>query len=191
MLAHYISPQNQREAERELDDAFEPDNDDEDASPESSMTSRVGTQDIRLIAADSNSTNSVPGSYDFERDYDCPPPGSPPLPSAVALPNDYGNSNGQMPTTPAHVPASRLSFFRRAVGSVLPTHYTSISIEPQLLRTRGGGIENDGVFTNVTAKPQRTEENRTADEDTRIAPENVQADAPPVSPSSCYILLKS
>ncbi len=39
-----------------------------------------------------------PGAYNFEFvDYDYPPPGSPPSPSATALPNNIGNSNGLVP----------------------------------------------------------------------------------------------
>lgn len=42
-----------------------------------------------------------PGTYDFENmdfDYIRPPPGSPPGPSARALPNEFGNSNGEVPS---------------------------------------------------------------------------------------------
>lgn len=40
----------------------------------------------------------TPGAYDFEREYDCPPPGSPPGPSTRAIQgNTIGNTNGLIP----------------------------------------------------------------------------------------------
>ncbi|KAJ7603158.1 metal homeostatis protein bsd2 [Mycena polygramma] len=122
----------------------------------------------------------VPGAYDFEREYDCPPPGSPPRPSAFALPNDIGNSNGRVPTEPVIPPAPRSSFFRRAVGTILPTHYTRLpSSDPAASGVRGGGIENDGVFANVMAKPQRARTIRTEDGEIHMVPEDNQKEPPP------------
>ncbi|KAF5367572.1 hypothetical protein D9758_003791 [Tetrapyrgos nigripes] len=126
---------------------------------------------------------SIPGFYDFERDYDHPPPGSPPGPSTVALPNDWGNSNGQLPTSPVAPSAPRLprrSFFRRIVGSVLPTHYVQVPTSSR----RDRPIENDGVFANMMAKPQPVQTVRTVDQDgnvnVHLVPEDsVQKEAPP------------
>ena len=97
----------------------------------------------------------LPGAYDFERDYsyDVPPPGSPLHPSDRARPNDYGNSNGRIPTSPIPRSPPRPSFIRRAAGVLLPQHYTRVSTSDSH-HPLGGGIENDGVFANVMAKPQ-------------------------------------
>ncbi|KAJ6448940.1 hypothetical protein C8R45DRAFT_1045723 [Mycena sanguinolenta] len=127
----------------------------------------------------------VPGAYDFEREYDYPPPGSPPrsaFPSALALPNDIGNSNGRLPTEPVVPPVPRASFFRRAVGAILPTHYTRLpGSDPSAgpAGVRGGGIENDGVFANVMAKPQRARTVRTEDGEVHMVPEDNQKEPPP------------
>ncbi|KAJ7727309.1 hypothetical protein DFH07DRAFT_757799 [Mycena maculata] len=122
----------------------------------------------------------VPGAYDFNREYDCPPPGSPPRPSALALPNDIGNSNGRLPTEPVIPPAPRSSFFRRAVGAILPTHYARLpASDPVPSGVRGGGIENDGVFANVMAKPQRARTITTEDGEIYMVPEDNQKEPPP------------
>jgi len=123
--------------------------------------------------------------YDFEREFDYvrPPPGSPPRPSAVALPNDFGNSNGLLPSSPVDAPPTthRPSFFRRAVGAILPTHYTRLPTTGGLTPARivGGGTQNDGVFANVTAKPTRPVQARTDDGDVYVMPEEAQSNAPP------------
>ncbi|THV03195.1 hypothetical protein K435DRAFT_568765, partial [Dendrothele bispora CBS 962.96] len=124
---------------------------------------------------------TVPGAYDFERDYDHPPPGSPPGPSAFARPNDWGNSNGQLPTSPVAPSAPRLprpSWFRRAVGAVLPTHYVQIPTSSNGPRP----MENDGVFANMMAKPQPAQTIQTVDQDGNVylVPEDTaQKEAPP------------
>ncbi|KAK7454626.1 hypothetical protein VKT23_011379 [Stygiomarasmius scandens] len=126
---------------------------------------------------------SVPGTYDFEREYDQPPPGSPPGPSEFAQPNDYGNSNGYIPTSPVLASAPRLprpSFFRRVVGAVLPTHYVQVPTSSHVPRP----VENDGVFANVMAKPQPAQAIQTIDQDGNInvhlVPEDTaQKEAPP------------
>jgi hypothetical protein len=178
MSARYAalpSSQSAPDARRELEAAFE--SDDDDGNTESTPL-HIHPLDAGPHSADSAS--SIPAAYDFERDYDYPPPGSPPRPSAVALPNDYGNSNGQIPTSPVSVSVPRPSFFRRAVGAVLPTHYIRIPAESQRAQTRGGGLENDGVFANVMAKPQRPQVVHSTDGDVRIVPEESQKEAPPV-----------
>lgn len=102
-------------------------------------------------------TVHVPGTYNFEAvDYDYPPPGSPPPPSAVALPNEHGNSNGLIPAF--NLPQSRgphRMWFQRAAAAILPSSVlTKIGLAPQRPSGPiGGGMNNDGVFANVTAKP--------------------------------------
>lgn len=161
-------------ATREMEDAFGDDDDeDEHDSHESTPLTRRHAQEPSLIS----------GTYDFERDYDYtqPPPGSPPGPSATALPNNYGNSNGMLPMAPVIEPSRGPSFFRRAVGSLLPTHYQRVATEAPTARTVGGGVENDGVFANVMAKPVRGARNvRAEDGSVYLAPEETQKEQPPV-----------
>lgn len=152
------------DAERELDDAFD--------APE--------TDDDNGDHSQPSPSPAIPGAYDFEREYDHPPPGSPPKPTARALPNDYGNSNGLLPTSPlTYSSASRPSIFRRAVGALLPSHYVRVPTQSSL--PTGGGIENDGVFANVSAKPHRPAQvSRNPDGSIYIVPEDNQKEAPPV-----------
>jgi hypothetical protein len=131
-------------------------------------------------------TSAIPsGTYDFEREYDFPPPGSPPPPTSQALPNDYGNSNGFLPTAPVAIPKPRRSLFQRVAGAILPTHYQRLPTENHSTRPTGGGIENDGVFANVTAKPQPVRTVRAANGEVHIVPEDNQKESPPV----CILLL--
>ena len=98
------------------------------------------------------------GTYDFEAiDYDFPPPGSPP-PRDRALPNnDWGNSNGLIPSGPAARPRQ----LRRRPAFEWTRRILPASIADRLVGRSdgrpglavGGGIGNDGVFANVTAKP--------------------------------------
>ncbi len=96
-----------------------------------------------------------PGTYDFENvDYDHPPPGSPPLPTTTALPNEYGNSNGLIPSfDSAQYP--RRNWFQRTAAAVLPPNVAErIGLGTQRPSGPvGSGTLNDGVFANVTAKP--------------------------------------
>lgn len=185
MSPHY-SPIPPSQPDHELDAAFESDNEDDDveSTPLTHNTTHSPQNSIHL---NSDVTSSIPGAYDFEREYDYPPPGSPPPPSARALPNDYGNSNGLLPTSPVQqIAAPRPSFFRRAVGVILPSHYVRVPTE-EAARTRGGGIENDGVFANVMAKPQRARAVETGDGNVYMVPEDNQKEVPPVS--SAFLLL--
>jgi hypothetical protein len=178
MPAQYAPLPNPRadpDPENEMNEAFESDEPDpgEEARslPEQPADERRGG--VSSVTA---------GAYDFEREYDMPPPGSPPSPSAVALPNDYGNSNGFIPTEPVSVPTtSRPSLFRRVMGAILPTHYTPLPTgETSHTGARGSGIENDGVFANVQAKPSVPKTIRTDDGEIYTIPEEVQKEPPPV-----------
>jgi hypothetical protein len=181
MPARYAALPNSRSPpdadSREMEEAFG--SDDEDGSEETTPLTRedsAAPQAAVVLATG----NSIPGAYDFEREYDVPPPGSPPLPSAMARPNDWGNSNGLIPTQPIQPSAPAPSFFRRVVGSVLPTHYARVPTEPGHTRARGGGVENDGVFANVMAKPGRARPVRADDGSVHMVPEEIQKEAPPV-----------
>src|SRR5690349_5101781 len=95
-----ILPTNAREAEREMEAAFESDNDDDTGSMHSLDHSNGNNDDESVGHTVSGgyrqlTINTIPGSYNFEREYeyDYPPPGSPPELSASARPNDFGNSN--------------------------------------------------------------------------------------------------
>lgn len=175
MSAHYSAlpnPQSQLDTERELDDAFDESDGDDD------IESTPLTQAHQSAVA-AERQNPAAGTYDFERDYDYPPPGSPPRPSAFALPNDIGNSNGHLPTSPVRQSLPRPSFFRRALGGILPTHYAPVPTD-SVIRV-GGGVDNDGVFANVMAKPARARTVRTDNGDVHVVPEDSSQDAPPVS----------
>lgn len=181
--SHYAPLPTVDDATREMENAFEDedDADDHESSPLNPVRHQPQQQQVH--------SSQIPGAYDFERDYDytMPPPGSPPGPSSTALPNNYGNSNGLVPTAPAIEPPRGPSFFRRAVGAVLPTHYQRIATEAPSARTVGGGVENDGVFANVMAKPVRGARTvRAADGSIYLAPEETQKEAPPV----CHVIFE-
>ncbi|KAF8834311.1 hypothetical protein BDN67DRAFT_985418 [Paxillus ammoniavirescens] len=168
------------EADRELDEAFDSDGEEQSTS----VTTPLAHSGSAVPAAEASKVGpAATGAYDFERDYDYdrPPPGSPPRPSAVALPNNFGNSNGLPPSSPVGTTLPRPSFFRRAVGAILPTHYTRLPTSGGVSHPGviGGGTHNDGVFANVTAKPSRPIEVRTDAGDVYMVPEEVQSSAPP------------
>ncbi|PPQ95722.1 hypothetical protein CVT26_008365 [Gymnopilus dilepis] len=174
------NPRSAPDAEREMEDAFDLNSEHEEQADHETapLTNNHNIQSARSENTQSAETSAIPGAYDFEREYDFPPPGSPPRPSSRALPNDYGNSNGLLPTAPVAVPKPRQSFFRRAVGAILPTHYQRVPTDHPT-RPTGGGTENDGVFANVVAKPQPGRVVRTEDGDVHILPEETQKESPP------------
>ncbi|KAI0705783.1 hypothetical protein C8T65DRAFT_652713 [Cerioporus squamosus] len=175
------------DAQRELDDAFDSDDEGQDSSESTPLTRALPPRSDSHYHPPLDgefpepipTPQSVPGGYDFERDYDYPPPGSPPGPSSVALPNDFGNSNGFLPTSPVRPPQPSVSFWRRAAGALLPQHYVRVPTEAPGRRFVGGGTENDGVFANVAAKPSRGIEITDENGDVHIVPEDVQKETPP------------
>lgn len=179
----------QEDADRDLEDAFGGD-DEEEALESTRLINQNGQPGGNPSHGNRPQPIQIPGTYDFERDYDytMPPPGSPPRPSATALPNDYGNTNGLVPTSPIATPlrSGQSSggfsvFFRKAVGSILPTHYQTLPTESPTPRVVGGGIQNDGVFANVMAKPVISARTITDDDGSVfLAPETTQSQAPPV-----------
>lgn len=188
MPAHYLplsNPRSAPDAGREMEDAFDLDNDDEhdthgdhESTP---LTHNVTPPTTAPYESSSRpESTALAGGYDFEREYDFPPPGSPPPPTSHALPNDWGNSNGFLPTAPIAIPKPRRSFFQRVAGAILPTHYQPVPTENHSARPTGGGIENDGVFANVTAKPQAPRTVLSANGDVHIVPEDNQKETPPV-----------
>ena len=180
------------DADRDLQDAFGDDDDEEDTLESTRLINETHLSGVNVnppLHGSRPQPIRIPGTYDFERDYDytMPPPGSPPRPSATALPNDIGNTNGLVPTSPVVTPltsgrsSGRLTgFFRKAVGSILPTHYQSLPTESPSPRVIGGGTQNDGVFANVMAKPVLSARTVADDGSIFLAPETVQSQAPPV-----------
>ena len=191
----------QEDADRDLEDAFKEDDDEEDVLESTRLINQRNQPGGNPSHGNRPQPIQIPGSYDFERDYDytMPPPGSPPRPSATALPNDYGNTNGLVPTSPVTTTPLRSGqssggfsvFFRKAVGSILPTHYQTLPTESPSPRVVGGGIQNDGVFANVMAKPVSSARTTTDDGSVFLAPETTQSQAPPVCVHPQILLLRS
>lgn len=176
--------QSSRDADRELHDAFESDDDDDENCIECPPSDYRRVDTLSYVADPPKCTSgitTVPATYDFERnyDYDRPPPGSPPQLLATALPNDIGNSNGELPTSPLGTTLPRPSFLRRAVGAILPTHYIRVPTREPPTGVRGGGIQNDGVFSNVVVKPASSVPIQAEDGSIYMVPEETQSAAPP------------
>ena len=149
--------------EDELEAAFEASDDEEEHANESSpLTHQRNSSEDNVPSADpapattgrpAHSRSATIDAYDFEADrYDFPPPGSPPRRDR-AFTNDWGNSNGIIPTGPIARPQvnSRpaLGWMRR----VLPARLAERITPSQQGRRVGGGTGNDGVFSNISAKP--------------------------------------
>ncbi|OBZ76643.1 Metal homeostatis protein BSD2 [Grifola frondosa] len=189
MSARYAplpNPHTNPNAVDEMEAAFNDSDDDEDHRPLSTARNGYHSLPNAEPPAVQESIPAVPGAYDFENvdyDYTRPPPGSPPGPSSRALPNEFGNSNGLVPSFSSldvQADAERGGWFRRTAVSILPTHYVRRwGLAPEVPNGAvGGGIGNDGVFANVTAKPTRPIRIQDGDE-TYLVPEEAQKDAPP------------
>jgi hypothetical protein len=188
------NPASQKDINDELEAAFD-DSDDEETTSESHPLNPVSTSHPHTPVAASH----VPGTYDFNADYDYPPPGSPPRPSALALPNNHGNSNGITSfTVDSTAQTQRKGWFGRTAAAILPTHYVQRFGLGQRVPSGavGGGGNMDGVFANVTAKPTRpvriqdggryliyyyriVSAYRTLGDETYVVPEDSRAEAPP------------
>jgi len=169
------NPRSDHDAHQEMDAAF---GDSEDEDDKISETHPLNPHSSPVRPA------HIPGTYDFDAvDYDYPPPGSPPPPSTTAFPNDHGNSNGVVPVftlDSTAEPRRARGWFQRNVVGLLPSHYVRrLGFGPQIpAGAVGGGINNDGVFANVTAKPSRPVR-ITEGDDTYMVPEHARAEAPP------------
>lgn len=162
-------------AEDEMERAFESDDEDHENTP----LARIPVPSVQPTEP----TQPREGTYDFEREYeyDRPPPGSPP--ASTPPTTAFGNSNGIIPS-PSDIlrreprtHGAKPSFFRRAVGALLPQHYARIpSSEPEV---RGSGLENDGVFSNVSARPTPPRTVQDDNGDVHVMPEDAQSDVPP------------
>lgn len=178
MSARYAplpNPHTDPEAIDEMEAAFDDSDDDED--DRAPLTSRNGNHSLPNAEplphgrdhepfGRSAAQAAAPAAYDFENtdyDYVRPPPGSPPGPSSRALPNEFGNSNGLVPSfsnvrTDASSGSGRRNWISRTAASVLPNYYVErwgLGSSGRSQGPVGGGTANDGVFANVTAKPSR------------------------------------
>jgi len=97
----------------------------------------------------------------------CITTGSPPT---RAIPNAIGNTNGNIPTAPPQIPHRGPNLFQRIFPGLRRNAPT---------RPVGGGIDNDGVFANLNAKPSRGRVVSDGDNGVHVVPEEVQAEAPP------------
>ena len=172
MSARYAPLPTQQPSEHsddELDAAFNGSDDefddDDDTAPVSESQplnpSRSGRASPPLPNRNRPQPIAIPGAYDFERvDYDVPPPGSP----TRAMVNDYGNSNGLVPSFDTDAGSSgnghggARSWFSRTATNLLPSHYVrqlGLGGPSTPAAHVGGGGSNDGVFANLSAKPER------------------------------------
>ncbi|KIJ56705.1 hypothetical protein M422DRAFT_22866 [Sphaerobolus stellatus SS14] len=162
--------------ERELEETFavvwESDDEDDD-SPDAESKPLNPRREASPPPEPASGTTGA--TYDFENlDYDYPPPGSPPGPTMAVPNNPIGNNNGRIPTSPPQIPTPRRQgLFHRAVQVVFPglRHHVPAHV--------GGGIENDGVFANINAKPSRGRVVNDGDNGIYVVPEDVQTEAPP------------
>src|SRR5215475_1175073 len=130
--SHRYGPLPTRQSQSDLDPSIEmeaafddSDDDDSDHIPESRPLNQLN-QPHPLASVPESPSPQQAHSYDFENvAYDYPPPGSPPTPSAVALPNDHGNSNGLIPsfTLDTSVIPQRRGWLGRTAASILPSYY--------------------------------------------------------------------
>jgi hypothetical protein len=145
------NPRSDEPAQNEMDAAFDDSEDEDDHNTSSEAQPLNPSSTVTPVRP------QIPGTYDFENvDYDYPPPGSPPAPSTIALPNEHGNSNGVIPSF-SMIPAvpPRGSWFHRTAAFILPSKFANrLGLTPRRpVGVFGGGLNNDGVFANVTAKP--------------------------------------
>jgi len=172
LLNSRLGTQAQRDQEEEMAAAFDYSEDDDDNDNDDSdnddndshnpmetqpLNPQTASNAFRFSANPSRTQSAtVPSTYDFENvDYDYPPPGSPPIPSSTALPNNIGNSNGLIPSFHPAAPPFHMNWLRRTAAAILPprlVHKFRIGYyRPS--GPVGSGSSNDGVFANVTAKP--------------------------------------
>ena len=169
MSARYAPLPTQRPSDHsddELDAAFNGSDDeldyDDDNAPASESQPLNPSRSGRASPPHSIQTHplpiAIPGAYDFERvDYDVPPPGSP----TRAMVNDYGNSNGHIPSFDTDADSAGLgpqgsrSWFSRTAANLLPSHYVhqlGLGGPSTSAVHVGGGDMNDGVSSNISAK---------------------------------------
>lgn len=167
----------------EMDRAFE--SDDEDQHGEETPLNHTASNDISTNVSITTTPPTPPGAYDFERDYEysIPATGGPPSSSTVGTAGSVSTQSRSLSSR--FVGSFRAPFFiRRAIGSILPTHYARIptveSSASSRPHVRGSGMENDGVFANVMAKPSAPRTVQDESGNVYVMPEEAQKEAPPV-----------
>ncbi|KAG9317440.1 hypothetical protein JVU11DRAFT_1640 [Chiua virens] len=173
------NPRNDPETNPELDAAFDDSDDENDIDESRPLNPHYTPSPRQSLDAPGNIT------YDFNTpvaDWDQPPPGSPPPPTSLSVPNSIGNSNGDIPTfTPDMVPRQTTSLWSRATA-FLPVRFISQfdqSRSSGRTRIMGGGAGNDGVFSNVSAKPTTSGTRVQEGDSIYIVPEESSSAAPP------------
>ncbi|WVN85152.1 uncharacterized protein L203_100295 [Cryptococcus depauperatus CBS 7841] len=147
---------------REMDAAFDgPDVDDGDEGETHELIHREEHE------------RSMPGDYDFERDYTLPPPSPPPFQSYSASNPAPGNTHGVIPTS---TPARPAHTARHFLGGILPTSFLPRQSSQTGSRVLGGGMS--GVFDNLAARPEQTSRAQ-GESGLDYIPEDEQKDAPP------------
>ncbi|KAF9247331.1 hypothetical protein BU15DRAFT_84846 [Melanogaster broomeanus] len=187
------SPRTDLDTNAELDAAFDDSDSDHDVDETHPLNPNRPPSPSPLPSSshDHNDHNVInSSSYDFNTpvaDWDRPPSGSPPPPTSLALPNSIGNSNGIIPSfTPDTIPRTPPSWWRRSARAVLPSYYhAQFGLDTNEIRTTertrvmGGGTRNDGVFSNVSAKPSTTGIRVQEGDCIYIVPEESSTAAPP------------
>ncbi|WWC60740.1 uncharacterized protein I303_103316 [Kwoniella dejecticola CBS 10117] len=164
----------------EMDAAFDgPDNDDADADENHGLLGR--NNGAHHTHSDQNRDHvggeqRTPGDYDFERDYTLPPSSPPPFQPYSSHNPAPGNSNGILPTTPAHHPTQRSQ--RHFLGGILPSSFLPARSPAASAASRFIGAGSSGVFGNLAARPDNPQNLANAD-GPEYAPEHEQKEGPP------------
>lgn len=180
------NPRTEADTNSELDAAFD-DSDDEGIDESQPLHHPMLSSELNRSRRNDHLEEQSALTYDFDspiRDYDQPPPGSPPPSIAFALPNSIGNTNGVVPmSTPSNIPRPPPSWWKRTAVALLPNYFVSrfkLDDAPHGSRhAMGGGIGNDGVFNNITAKPSTSGVRVQDGDNIYIVPEESSAIPPP------------
>ncbi|TFY67699.1 hypothetical protein EVJ58_g1454 [Rhodofomes roseus] len=162
------NPRSEPDADRELEDAFDDHEDDEHSATETSRLTHGHYVDSHPLAVDTTAPSAAtptsrPGAYDFEREYESP---TFPHPARPHRP----------PTSPALMTGAT----RMASCQWPPSHYSRVPTEPNgASAPLGGGLDNDGVFANVMAKPGRSVALTNENGEVIMVPEDSQNELPP------------
>ena len=161
--------------------------DEEDQDGEATPLNRV-TSDSEVANTRSAVATPIPGTYESESNHEenstpVTPTSSTLAAAGPALAASLSRQNIKTRLTNFF---RGTFFFRKAVGTILPSHYarvpTAEEAQSSRPRIRGSGIENDGVFANVVAKPTVPRTVQDENGNVYVMPEEAQSTAPPVSP---------
>ncbi|WVQ99067.1 hypothetical protein IAU59_006199 [Kwoniella sp. CBS 9459] len=129
-----------------------------------------------LLGRDQRREGTMPGDYDFERDYTLPPPSPPPFQPYSSHNPAPGNTNGVLPSAPAYRPNP--SPQRHFLGGILPSSFLPRH-QPSTPGSRVVGGGASGVFGNLAARPDNAHGAETGPDGAEYAPEEVQKEGPP------------